>query len=88
VVDFEFSGHSDAAVDAADHIEHISTHHIPDNAWTALTHELGINHHNHARFHAARRTIALRWLAVLWKQRHHRNAAFLHQLNRVRDLAW
>jgi len=86
VVDFEFSGHSDVSVDAADHVEHISAHHIPDHVWLVLTDKLGVDHHNRARFAAARRTIALRWLAVLWKQRHHRTDEFLRQLNRVRVL--
>ncbi|RAS59428.1 phosphotransferase family enzyme [Lentzea atacamensis] len=86
VVDFEFAGFSDPAVDAADHIEHISAHHIPDTAWLALTDQLGIDHRNRARFDAARRTTALRWLAVLWKQRDRRTDEFIRQLDRCRAL--
>jgi hypothetical protein len=36
------------------------------------------------RFDAAQRTIALRWLAVLWKQRDRRVAEFTTQHDRVR----
>ncbi|MFJ8966656.1 phosphotransferase [Lentzea sp. NPDC102401] len=86
VVDFEFAGYSDPAVDAADHIEHISAHHIPDSAWLALTDELGVDQSNRARFDAARRTIVLRWLAVLWTQRTRRSDEFIRQLDRARGL--
>lgn len=87
VVDFEFSGYSDPAVDAADHVEHISAHHIPEAAWLEVAEELGVERKGQARFDAARRTIAMRWLAVLWKQRHHRTAEFLRQHDRVRLVA-
>lgn len=86
VVDFEFSGHSDIAVDAADHIEHISARTIPDHIWTNAEPHLGVNQTNRTRFHAAQRTIALRWLAVLWKQRHTRTPEFTTQHQRVRTL--
>jgi len=83
VVDFEFSGHSDTAVDAADHIEHISARIIPDRIWTNTETDLGINQTNRTRFNAAQRTIALRWLAVLWKQRYKRAVEFTTQYERV-----
>lgn len=86
VVDFEFSGHSDPAVDAADHIEHLSARAIPDHNWTRAETDLGITSANRPRFHAAQRTIALRWLAVLWKQRTKRVAEFTAQYERVRAL--
>jgi hypothetical protein len=86
VVDFEFSGHSDIAVDAADHIEHISARAIPDHIWTSAQADLGINHSNRGRFNAAQRTIALRWLAVLWKQRHKRVTEFTRQNERAQAL--
>ncbi|MGH3875260.1 MAG: phosphotransferase family protein [Pseudonocardiaceae bacterium] len=85
-VDFEFSGRSDVAFDAADQIEHISSRAIPDHTWHQLEANLGVDHHNRPRFHAAQRTCALRWLAVLWKQRHRRTEEFTTQLNRVRQL--
>lgn len=85
-VDFEFSGRSDIAFDAADQIEHISSRAIPDNTWHELEANLGIDHHNRHRFHAAQRTCALRWLAVLWKQRHRREQEFTVQLHRVHQL--
>ncbi|MGH3857078.1 MAG: hypothetical protein ACRDR6_27065, partial [Pseudonocardiaceae bacterium] len=47
---------------------------------------LGVDHHNRQRFEAAQRTCALRWLAVLWKQRHRREQEFTAQLDRVRQL--
>lgn len=86
VVDFEFSGHSDVAIDAADHIEHISARVIPDHIWASAEADLGVSPANRARFSAAQRTIALRWLAVLWKQRHKRVAEFTAQHERVRGL--
>jgi hypothetical protein len=86
VADFEFSGFSDVAVDAADHIEHISARVIPDNVWTSAEADLGVTPDNRARFHAAQRTIALRWLAVLWKQRTKRVQEFTAQRERVRTL--
>jgi hypothetical protein len=88
VVDFEYSGYSDAAVDAADHVEHISSRAVPDRVWADVADELGAggDRATRARFAAARRTIALRWLAVLWRQRGRRAAEFAAQLERVRSL--
>lgn len=86
VADFEFSGFSDIAVDAADHIEHISARVIPDDVWTSADADLGVTPDNRARFDAARRTIALRWLAVLWKQRTKRVEEFTALHERVRAL--
>ncbi|WP_410646403.1 aminoglycoside phosphotransferase family protein [Amycolatopsis sp. cmx-4-54] len=86
VVDFEFSGYSDVAVDAADHIEHISARAIPDDVWSSAEAELGITPDIRTRFAAAQRTIALRWLAVLWKQRTKRVEEFTAQYERVRAL--
>jgi thiamine kinase-like enzyme len=85
-VDFEFSGRSDVAFDAADQIEHISSRAIPDHTWHELEPHLGVDHHNRSRFNAARRTCALRWLAVLWKQCHQRAEEFTVQLDRVHQL--
>ncbi len=85
-VDFEFAGRSDVAFDAADQIEHISSRAIPDDIWHDLEANLGVDHHNRHRFEAARQTCALRWLAVLWKQRHRREQEFTTQLHRVRQL--
>jgi hypothetical protein len=85
-VDFEFAGHSDVAFDAADHIEHISAREVPDQTWHILEADLGIDKHNQTRFQAARRTIALRWLAVLWKQRTRRATDFAAQLQRAKTL--
>ncbi|CRK55231.1 Thymidylate kinase [Alloactinosynnema sp. L-07] len=86
VADFEFSGFSDVAVDAADHIEHISARVIPDDVWGSAEADLGVTPGNRARFDAARRTIALRWLAVLWKQRTKRVEEFTALHERVRAL--
>ncbi len=86
VADFEFSGFSDVAVDAADHIEHISARVVPDDIWTSAEADLGVTPGNRARFEAARRTIALRWLAVLWKQRTERVEEFTALHERVRAL--
>lgn len=88
VADFEFSGYSDVAVDAADQIEHISARVIPDDVWTSAEADLGVTPGNRARFDAARRTIALRWLAVLWKQRTKRVQEFTALYERVRALQY
>ncbi|WP_240617211.1 aminoglycoside phosphotransferase family protein [Nocardioides speluncae] len=86
VTDFEFSGYSDVAVDAADHVEHISARAVSDETWNSAEAVLGVTPGNRARFDAARRTIALRWLAVLWKQRTARVEEFTAQFERVRAL--
>jgi hypothetical protein len=86
VVDFEFSGYSDIAVDAADHIEHISARLIPDHTWHTAEARFGIDHHHRPRFEAAQRTIALRWLAVLWKQRNQRTEELATQRDRIHAL--
>ncbi|WP_328373339.1 aminoglycoside phosphotransferase family protein (plasmid) [Streptomyces sp. NBC_00445] len=85
-VDFEYSGHSSDFFDAADLIEHISAREIPDSTWIALLPDLGITSANRHLFLAAQRTCALRWLAVLWKQRHTRSDEFDNQHARVRLL--
>lgn len=86
VTDFDFSGFSDVAVDAADHIEHIGARTIPDSVWADAEGDLGISPDNRARFGTSRRTIALRWLAVLWKQRTKRVGGFNAQHVWVRAL--
>jgi hypothetical protein len=85
-VDVEFSGHSTIEFDTADLIEHISSREIPDHTWATLLPELGIDHSGRPRLLAAQRPCALRWLAVLWKQRHHRTIEFECQHARVRLL--
>ncbi|MGW5689331.1 aminoglycoside phosphotransferase family protein [Nonomuraea sp. NPDC003754] len=85
-VDFEFAGVGDIATDAADHVEHISARHIPDAEWHDLLPDLGVGHAERPRFAAAQRTCALRWLAVLWRQRIARAGEFDTQLRRVRML--
>ncbi|MGI5292828.1 aminoglycoside phosphotransferase family protein [Nonomuraea polychroma] len=85
-VDFEFAGVGDIATDAADHVEHISARHIPDADWHDLLPDLGVGPAERSRFAAAQRTCALRWLAVLWKQRIARAEEFDTQLRRVRML--
>ncbi|MDX3097090.1 aminoglycoside phosphotransferase family protein [Streptomyces sp. ME19-03-3] len=85
-VDFEYSGHGTVHFDAADLIEHISAREIPDSTWITLLPDLGVTPANRHLFLAAQRTCALRWLAVLWKQRHTRADEFATQHARVRLL--
>jgi aminoglycoside phosphotransferase (APT) family kinase protein len=86
-VDFEFSGTSDTAFDVADLVEHISGRTFTDDVWNEVVDVLGGGEAAFTRrFRAAQRTCALRWLAVLWKQRHTRSEEFEGQLERVRML--
>lgn len=82
-VDFEYAGYSNRAFDAADHIEHISARDVPDSVWVEVLADLGVTAANRKRFAANQRTCALRWLAVLWKQRVRRHDEFTRQHERV-----
>ncbi|UGQ10491.1 aminoglycoside phosphotransferase family protein [Yinghuangia sp. ASG 101] len=84
-VDFEYAGRGDTATDAADLVEHISARTTDDAIWEELLPDLGITSANTPRFRAAQRTCALRWLAVLWKQRHRRTEEFTNQHQRVQE---
>lgn len=87
VVDWEFVGYSDAAYDAAELVEHLSAHAIDDAWWISLLPDLGIvDDATRRRFLAAQRTVALRWLSVLWKRRDKRVEEFEFQVKRVREL--
>lgn len=88
VVDYEFAGHSDLAFDCADLTEHISSRQarIDDQAWAEIASLAGLGDGDQRRFEAAQRTCALRWLAVLWKQRDNRPEEFTSQFDRVRSL--
>jgi len=86
VVDFEFAGASDLAYEAAELVEHISMRSLSDDVLRALVTDLGVDAEHGSRFVAAQRTCALRWLAVLWKQRERRAEEFHVQLERVRTL--
>lgn len=55
-------------------------------AWDDLRAGLRITSANRTRFDAARRTSALGWLAVLWKQRHRRVDEVAHQYQQAHDL--
>ncbi|MDR7277727.1 aminoglycoside phosphotransferase family protein [Catenuloplanes atrovinosus] len=85
-VDFEYAGYSTVPFDAADLIEHISGRAVPDHIWAQVLPDLGITDANRRQFAANQRTCALRWLAVLWKQRDHRRADFDTQHARVEML--
>jgi Phosphotransferase enzyme family len=88
VVDYEFAGYSDLPFDCADLTEHISSRQagIDDQAWAEIIGLAGPGGRDRRRFEAAQRTCALRWLAVLWKQRDNRAEEFTGQLDRVRRL--
>lgn len=86
-VDWEFSGASDQAFDAADLTEHVSGRIFDDETWSKVIPVLGVaTRHDTRRFYAAQRTCALRWLAVLWRQRAKRAEEFQVQFDRVRQL--
>jgi len=87
VVDWEFVGYSDTAYDAAELLEHLSAHAIDDERWVSLLPDFGIvDDAARRRFLAAQRTVALRWLSVLWKRRDTRADEFEYQVERVRGL--
>lgn len=88
VVDYEFAGYSDLAFDCADLTEHISGREagIDDQTWAETLSLAGLSSGDLRRFEAAQRTCALRWLAVLWKQRDTRTEEFTSQFDRVRLL--
>ena len=86
VVDFEFCGYADRVFDAADLVEHISARPIDDAVWDSVVADLGITRSDRRRFLAARRTCAMRWLAVLWKHREKRPDDFARQRERVHAL--
>ena len=87
VVDWEFVGYSDTAYDAAELVEHLSAHDVDDQVWISVLPDLGITDDaSRRRFLAAQRTVALRWLSVLWKRRHKRANEFEYQATRVRKL--
>jgi Ser/Thr protein kinase RdoA (MazF antagonist) len=88
VVDYEFAGYSDLAFDCADLTEHISSREtgVDDQAWAEILSLAGLPSHDQCRFEASQRTCALRWLAVLWKQRDARTEEFTSQFHRVRRL--
>ncbi|MFF5265418.1 phosphotransferase family protein [Actinomadura viridis] len=85
-VDFEFIGHSTAAYDAAELTEHISARDIPDHLWEEILPDLGVTTSLRPAYESAQRTCALRWLAVLWKQRTRRTPEFEAQLVRAASL--
>lgn len=87
VVDWEFAGYSDTAYDAAELVEHLSSHAIDDTWWLSLLPDLGITGDTtRRRFLAAQHTVALHLLSVLWRRRYTRVDEFEFQLKRVREL--
>ncbi len=84
-VDFEYAGYSTVPFDAADSS---STSPAGPSRTTSGPGAARPRHHrcNRRQFAANQRTCALRWLAVLWKQRDHRRADFDTQHARVEML--
>jgi Phosphotransferase enzyme family len=63
VVDLEYAGWLDRAVDLADLVEHPRSRGTPDQAWTGLVERLILDQPERMRFDAARRLLAFSWLA-------------------------
>src|SRR5699024_766832 len=59
---------------------------LSDDVLRALVTDLGVDAEHGSRFVAAQRTCALRWLAVLWKQRERRAEEVHVRLERARTL--
>jgi hypothetical protein len=59
---------------------------IDNKAWTGIIGLAGLDRQNRRRFEAAQRACALRWLAVLWKERDTGTDEFTSQFDRARRL--
>ena len=60
---------------------------IDDHAWAEIICLAGLGNEDLRRFGAAQRTCALRWLAVLWKQRDTKTEEFTGQFDRLHSAA-
>ena len=69
IVDFEYSGWSDRAVDLADLVEHVQSRGTPDESWEWFVEQFRMSGSEQKRLLAARRLSALFWLMKLWAQR-------------------
>jgi len=67
-VDFEYAGWSDRAWDLADLIEGIWARPTPDAKWRDFVEQFGLSVGERRRFAAARRTLALLWVSLLWQR--------------------
>ena len=91
VVDFEYCGWSDRAVDLADLVEHVQSRGTPDEDWEWFVEQFQMSCKERWRFQAARRLFALYWLMKLWAQRAiepsgRRDQRFVSQLRRANAL--
>ncbi|HEX8861446.1 MAG TPA: phosphotransferase [Actinomycetes bacterium] len=64
IVDLEYAGWTDRAVDLADLVEHAQARGTPDDDWASLVGRFELDPREHARLLAARRLLAFFWLAL------------------------
>ncbi len=70
IVDLEYAGWTDRAVDLADVVEHAQARGTPDDDWASLIGRFELDPREHARHLAARRLLAFFWLALSLREGH------------------
>ncbi len=91
LVDFEYSGWSDRAVELATWVEHVQSRGTPDGEWAWFVARFGLSAAERRRYEAARRLFALFWVTLLASRAGDGEAAdrreqFTRQLARARCL--
>ena len=91
IVDFEYSGWSDRAVDLADLVEHVQSRGTPDESWEWFVEQFRMSGSEQKRLLAARRLSALFWVMKMWARRalepdSRKDQRFVSQLLRARSL--
>ena len=69
IVDFEYSGWSNRAVDLADLVEHVQSRGTPDESWEWFVEQFRMSGSEQKRLLAARRLSALFWVMKMWARR-------------------
>ena len=70
IVDLEYAGWTDRAVDLADLVEHARARGTPDDDWASLVAGFALDRRERARHLAARRLFAFFWLALSLRDGH------------------
>lgn len=87
LVDFEYAGLSDLAFELADAVEHLNARAVDDKAWAKFVERfIPLGDELYHRFDAARRTLSLLWVMLLWPKRDTMAGTLDKQFERVRFL--